>query len=299
MTIERAFEVVTAVPPGDAIRVLKDLTKFLPTWSIYGSAEKLDESEADVILNIAGNVFPAKVTLEFSETGRDSGIITVRCRGPVNMTLRMNIEPRGLGTLITGTLVVKAGFFRERLIATAINSFVENLRDKLTFELPSIIEGAEVEKKEAVELEEERAPEKVEKEVKPPLKVIAEEVIKAEKEIKVTEDPRELEDEIKLSLIVLKSSLLKSRSINISPRELFKVLKELLTEHGESLYVNIKTTENLSIKILIGKDGKVSGVRTERPEGEVLNGLKALELIASLEKIEGRLYVFKIPEGVI
>lgn len=331
MVIERTFEVITAISPEDVYEILSDLELHIPLWSIYESMNVINDEEADVDVRISGSPYKLRVKL-IKHEGRAGRSVTIEGRGQIYFMLRITIEPRGMGSLITGRVVVKGGFFRERILSPGIAAFIDDLKNKLMFQLPSIAEVLRqrrlikappvaslkrieepVEKVTAEAKPKEKRPEKpvpktsvkhkptpiaiktAAKEVmtKPP-ETTKEETAKTEG-LEIAEDPTALSDEVTLGMILLRSELIETLKISADKNEIFRTLITLCKSHGtsEPLYVNVRAKDKLNLKFLL-KDGKLIGVRVDLPEGGSLNGKEALNKIEELSKGECRVYVFKV-----
>ncbi|MCD6428654.1 MAG: hypothetical protein J7L12_03455 [Desulfurococcales archaeon] len=119
----------------------------------------------------------------------------------------------------------------------------------------------------------------------------------------VAEDPRALEDEVLLSMLMLKSELIATVRVEASCRDLLKYVSEALPQHvrnfqRENVYVSVRTPEK-HVRLLYSK-GKLIGVRVDLADGTVVNGREAVaNLLGSEEVIKARAYVFRVPEDVI
>ncbi len=134
-------------------------------------------------------------------------------------------------------------------------------------------------------------------EAKPPA---APPVVKAPE---VTEDPRALEDEVLLSMLMLKSELITTVRIEVPGKDLLKYINEAVSQHvrnfqQEYVYVSVRTPEK-HVRLLYSK-GKLIGVRVDLADGTVMNGKEAVaNLLGSEEVIKARAYVFRVPEDTI
>ncbi len=327
MVIERSFEVVTVVPPEDALEILSDLELSIPMWSIYESMELINDNEAYVTLRISGSTYRLRLRLR-----RERNRIIVEGSGPITLTIVINVEKRGAGTIISGKVVVRAGFFKERILAPGIAAFIDDTKNKIMFQLPMIAEvyrerrkfaeGPPTEEKlrkkveEVKEKEEVRGPAPqpeqlstpVKQEVKPlrkeaPKKLIEEKVPTPKPaealRINITENPDKLSDELVLGMILLKSELIDTVRLNVSGEELLSQVSKKYSDLKENiLYVNIRSSDRkTNLKFLI-ENGTLTGVRVDLQDRS-LNGKEALEHIISIPKVEGRMYVFKVPPGAV
>lgn len=309
LVIERRFEIVTATPPDKVIEILMDPELLLPLWSIYESMELKGKNTADAVIRLAGTNYTVKVTISSTTTGKGGGSVKVVAQGQVNISMTFNIEPKGLGSLVSCQLVVRAGFFRERLIAPSIATFMDDLKNKLVFQLPSMAEAVKArvptpakptppEIKPIVEEKPAPPPPKVEKErPAPPKPAKPPAPSKPREGIILLEDPRALEDEVTVGLILLKSELVETYKINIPSDKLIDELDKLRSKYKEvPIYVNIRGDDK-SVKILLIKN-EVKGVRIDLSDGRSLNGVEALKEMNKDESVKGRVYVFKIPPNV-
>lgn len=320
MVIKRAFEVLTLVPPDTVAEILLDLELHLPLWSIFESMDKLNENEARVRLRIAGALYDARVRLE--HTPREKGhFIKVTVQGQVNFTLTYEIMPRGTGSIISGNLVFRAGFLRERLLSSSVVAFIDDLKNKLIFQLPAIAEA--IRSRKATKAPPRRptlqpaikqptmtpatAPKKEGKpaapkaeETKPAAPARAEEGETIEVgELAIVENPSALEDPVLLGSIILKASLERTEKISTNGSRLLSELSKLIGDIAKKgpVYANVRT-EEINIKVLI-KDGKVIGLRIEETDKSPINGRDAVKRLKELGELRGRLYIFTVPEDVL
>ncbi len=335
MVIERSFEVVTVVPPEDVLEILSDLELSIPMWSIYESMELISDNEAYVTLRISGSTYRLRLRLR-----RERNRIVIEGTGPIALTIVINVERRGAGTIISGKVTVKAGFFRERILAPGIAAFIDDTKNKVMFQLPMIAEVyrerkkgmekppvreekprekvEEVKKPEVKELapQPEQPPQLAEHEVKPqpkeirkheeaPKKVEEREEVPALKPAKVPSriniraNPDKLGDELVLGMILLRSELIDTIKVSLSGEEVLNQVSRKYSDLKEDvLYINIRSSDGkINMKFLIEKE-VLTGVRVDLQD-RVLNGREALEHIMSLPKVEGRMYIFKVPPGVV
>jgi len=319
MVIERSFEVVTVVPPEDVLEILSDLELSIPMWSIYESMELINDNEAYVTLRISGSTYRLRLRLR-----RERNRIVIEGTGPITLTIIINVERRGAGTIISGRVTVKAGFFKERILAPGIAAFIDDTKNKIMFQLPMIAEVyRERRKAKVTEKTVEERPEKVKakkmevtevmpkpspslqtkQEIKPKetRKERGEEKVLAPKALRmnITANPDKLSDELVLGMILLKSELIDTVRLSVSGEE---VLNQVSRKYGDLmeniLYINIRSSDGkINMKFLI-ENGTLTGVRVDLPDGS-LNGKKALEHVMSLPKVEGRMYVFKVPPNIL
>ncbi|RLG78747.1 MAG: hypothetical protein DRO10_02255 [Thermoprotei archaeon] len=178
MTIERSFEVITAIPPDDVFEILGRLDMHIPLWSIYESMNQISENEAEVTVRIAGAIYKLKIKMTTVE-GKASKTVSIEGQGQIYFHLKLTIEKRGTGSLVTGFVTVKGGFFRERVLSSGVTTFIDDLKNKIMFQIPSIVEA--LKRKKAVRemvtppatpkaAEASKAEEKAPEEVKPPKK---------------------------------------------------------------------------------------------------------------------------------
>lgn len=320
MVIKRTFEVLTLAPPDMVAEILRDLELHLSLWSIFESMTKLNENEAQIRLRIAGSLYNARVRLEHTPRGKVH-FIKVTVQGQVNFTLTYEIMPRGTGSIISGNLVFRAGFLRERLLGSSIVAFIDDLKNKLIFQLPAIAEAVKARKAAKapprrptlqpairqptltpVTTPKEKgrpAATKIE-ETKPAAPARAEEVeaIKVG-ELTIVDNPSALEDPVLLGSIILKASLERTERISTNGSELLSELSKLVGDIAEKgpVYANVRT-EKINIKVLI-KGGKVIGLRIEEPDKPPINGRDAVKRLKELGELSGRLYIFAVPEDVL
>ncbi len=319
MVIKRTFEVLTLAPPDTVAEILRDMELHLPLWSIFESMSKLNENEAQVRLRIAGALYDARVKLEHTPRGR-AHFIKVTVLGQVNFTLTYEIMPRGTGSIISGNLVFRAGFLRERLLGSSIVAFVDDLKNKLIFQLPAIAEA--VKSRKAAKAPPRRptlqpairqptlTPETASKrKTEPAVKAEEQKPVAPAKptegkavkvgELTIVDNPSALEDPVILGSIILKASLEKIEKISINGSELISALSRLISDVAKKgpIYANVRT-EKTNIKVLI-KDGKVIGLRIEEPDKPPINGKDAVKRLGELGELSGRLYIFTAPEEVL
>ena len=119
----------------------------------------------------------------------------------------------------------------------------------------------------------------------------------------VAEDPRALEDEVLLSMLMLKSELITTVRVEALGKDLLKYINEAVSQHvrnfqQEYVYVSVRTPEK-HVRLLYSK-GKLIGVRVDLADGTVVNGKEAVaNLLGSEEAIKARAYVFRVPEDII
>ncbi len=135
MVIERSFEVITVVPPEVVLDILSDMELNIPMWSIYESMEPISDNEAYVTLRISGSTYRLRMRLR-----RERNRVVIEGRGPITMNMVITVERRGAGTIISGKVTVRAGFFRERILAPGIAAFIDDTKNKVMFQLPMIAE---------------------------------------------------------------------------------------------------------------------------------------------------------------
>ncbi|MCD6323995.1 MAG: SRPBCC family protein [Desulfurococcales archaeon] len=310
MPIERSFEALTPVPPDEVYEVFSDLQSHIPLWSTYESIRMVGDNEAEVTLRISGNVYNLKAKLT-TEERRTSKVVVVECRGQIYLHLRLTIEPRGIGSLVTGRIYLKAGFLRERILSPAITSFIDDLKNKIMFQLPSIAEVIRRRKvaKQAVAEAATPKPSEAPAQPKPPEKPPVKKPVpkperkpeaaqkpeaKAETGLPIQENPDLLADTVSVGMILLRSELVAVDSFEGGWKDFESLLMKYVRQFkGEDLYVRLKAG-SADIKVLI-KEGKVVGLRIESG-GEAVNGAEALERIKESGKLKGKAYVFKVPK---
>ena len=122
-------------------------------------------------------------------------------------------------------------------------------------------------------------------------------------EIEVLEDPKALEDEVLLSMLMLKSELTTNIKVEVQGRNLLNYVGSRLVEQVRDLrdthiYVSIRVPD-AHIRLLFTK-GKLAGVRIDLSDGAVLNGKEALSKLADTSDIiRTKAYVFRVPEDVV
>ena len=139
MPIERSFEALTPVPPDEVFEVFSNIQTYIPLWSIYESMRLEAQNEAEATLRISGSVYKLRMKLT-AQSIRASRTVVIDGKGSIYFHLRLNIEPREIGSIVTGRIYVKAGFFKERILSPGITDFLEDFKNKIMFQLPSIAE---------------------------------------------------------------------------------------------------------------------------------------------------------------
>ncbi len=319
MTIERSFEVITAIPPDDVFEILGRLDMHIPLWSIYESMNQISENEAEVTVRIAGAIYKLKIKMTTVE-GKASKTVSIEGQGQIYFHLKLTIEKRGTGSLVTGFVTVKGGFFRERVLSSGVATFIDDLKNKIMFQIPSIVEALKRRKAvkemvtppaapkaaEAAKAEEVKPPKKHEAPAPAPTpkKEVKEEKPKKPKKkhegLTIPENPEALSDEVTLGMILLKSEMIDIKDHKCSGKEFEKLLEAVWTEHKDKgiLYINVRTKDKLNMKFLIkGKD--VIGVRLDHPDEGTINGKEALKKIKDVKTIQGKVYIFKVPPEVL
>jgi hypothetical protein len=317
LVIKRTFEVLTLAPPDTAAEILRDLELHLPLWSIFESMNKLSENEAQVKLRIAGALYDTRVKLEYTSRGKGH-FIKVNVQGQVNFTLTYEIMPRGAGSIISGSLVFRAGFLRERLLGSSIVTFIDDLKNKLIFQLPAIAEAFKSRKAAqppprrptlqpairqptmtpAAVSEKRKQEETKPKEAKATTRAKEGEEIRTGEFI-IADNPSALEDPVVLGSIILKASLEKTEKIATKGTELLNELSKFIEDVAKKgpVYANIRT-EKINVKVLI-KDKKIIGLRIEEQDKPPVNGSEAVKKLKELGELSGRIYVFSVPEDVL
>ena len=307
MVLDYYFEVSTYVKPTDVVEVLSNPTILLPLWSIYEAlleVKSLDEFTAK--LNIAGTSFTVKFRLRKITEG-DKTTITLIGMGPISIRVILRVEPREAGSAIKCRISVRAGFFRERSISSIISSFVEDLKNKFIFQLPLLVEAL-VTSKERYGEGEERAKAKElaaireststnilqrEGERKP-----EELTAVKEKKLEFSADPSALRDDVFLSMVVLKSTLVKYKQVNVRGKEILRIIEDdilkELKKSGTAFYVSVNCA-SLRIKMYI-KNMIIEGLRIEFNNGHILNGQEALRYLSTILSLDCRAYVFSVSE---
>lgn len=307
MVILRSFEAVIPLSPEDAMLVLGDLRLNLSLWSfteVYvNKIHEVRDNEGVIDLVIGDTTNRLNIKLKVTGTN-ETKIIELEGQGDIYMLFRLDISMRGVFTLVTGRLTVKSSFIKERRIEGPLIKFLENLRRKMIYELPAIVEPLKKEKvappqpvAELVKPAPAAAPPppkeevKVVEEVKPPPTTPPKPLRPAEPS-KIVEDPRELEDEVLLSTIILKSQLINSLKREVDGESVVPVLMSIYKESKVSvMYTNWIDDEGNRAKALI-RDGVLTGFRVEKKEGTVLNGRQALQYLAGLGRRSWRIYIY-------
>lgn len=121
-------------------------------------------------------------------------------------------------------------------------------------------------------------------------------------EVSIAEDPRALEDEVLMSMLMLKSQLIATLKVEFPSKELVRyvagVVGGQVRDMGEScIYVSIRVPDK-HVRLLYSK-GRLVGARIDLSDGTVLNGRDALgKLTETEEVIKARAYVFRVPEDL-
>ncbi|MCD6428214.1 MAG: hypothetical protein J7L12_01190 [Desulfurococcales archaeon] len=307
MVLDYYFEVSTYVKPTDVIEVLSNPTIILPLWSIYEALLEVKSlDEFTVKLNIAGTSFTVKFRLR-KITERDKTTITLIGMGSISIRVILRVEPREAGSVIKCRISVRAGFFRERSISGIISSFVEDLKNKFIFQLPLLVEalvnskemyGKRVKHTKAEELAAIRGPASTDTLQKEGGRRPVELAAVREKKLEFSADPSALRDDVFLSMVVLKSTLVKYKQVNIRGREILKIIEDDILKNlkktGTALYVSINCA-SLRIKMYI-KNMIIEGLRIEFNNGHILNGQEALRYLSSVLSLDCRAYIFSVSE---
>ncbi len=311
MTIVRSFEAVISLSPDDVMLVLGDLRLYLSLWSfseVYvDKIHEIRDNEGMIDLVIGDTTNRLKVKLKVASEG-DVKIIELEGQGDIYLLLRLEVGVRGFFTLVTARLTVKSSFFKERRIESALIKFLDNLRRKMIYELPAIVEPLKRGKivppqptQPAVELTKPApavTPPKEEvkaatEEAKPP-PAPPPKPLKPTEPFKEFGDPRELEDEVLLSMIILKSQLISSLKREVSGESMIPLIISIYKESKTNvMYTNWVDEEGNRAKALI-REGSLTGFRVEKKDGSVLNGKEALEFIARLERRPWRIYIYSV-----
>ncbi|MGC8975496.1 MAG: hypothetical protein ACP5KB_04780 [Thermoprotei archaeon] len=308
MTIVKSFEAVIPLSPEDVMLVLGDLRLYLSLWSfseVYvDRIHEIKDSEGVIELVIGDTINRLNIKLKITSTN-EVKIIELEGQGDIYLLLRLDVGVRGLFTLLTGRLIVKSSFFKERKIESALVRFLDNFRRKMIYELPVIVEplkrGKIARPQPVVE------PAKPAPVVTPPkeeVKVVTEEVkppptppkpLKPAEPLKELGDPRELENEVFLSMIILKSQLIGSLKREVSGESIVPIVMSIYKEGKVSImYSNWVDEEGNRVKTLI-RDGNLTGFRVEKKDGTVLNGREALNYVVGLERRPWRIYIYSVP----
>ncbi|MEM0105929.1 MAG: hypothetical protein QXX81_05265 [Zestosphaera sp.] len=119
------------------------------------------------------------------------------------------------------------------------------------------------------------------------------------KELEVHGDPRGLEDDVRLSLILLKSQLVASAKREVGGKDVVPTLKELCKDFKDVVIFGAWTdNEGNRIKVLLHGD-EVMGFRVERPDGGIMNGADALKFAAGLTPRVWRIYIYSVPPELV
>jgi len=293
MPIEKGFEALTPVPPEEVFEVFSDIETHLPLWSIYESMKLISKNEAEVSLRISGSLYKLRAKLTHIER-RAGRTIIIDGKGPIYFHLRLTVEPRGIGSLVSGRIYVKAGFFRERILSPGITEFLDDLKNKIMFQLPSIAEVIRRRKARIktttplVSTSTKKAPVPQQVSQKLPLE-----------EIVISKDPRALSDEILVGIIVLKAELLDVRKFEGNWESIINFSNKIVNEYRnfKSFYIRIKADKE-DVKMFI-RAGKIVGVRVDIGSEESLNGDEAIDSLKKVEKLSGRAYIFGVPQKVL
>ncbi|MEM2020879.1 MAG: hypothetical protein QXP80_01465 [Zestosphaera sp.] len=292
------------LPLDDVMIILGDLRLHLSLWSfseVYvETIHKMQDNEGEIDLKIGGVRNKLGIKLKTTKVG-DAQVIELEGQGDVYLLFKLDIVTRGLFTLLTGRLTVKSSFLKERRIEDSLGRFIENLRRKLIYELPALVEPLKKEKEKVEAPQPVAAPPPptvaaVKPSVEPPAPPPPPQPPSESEELfKAYGDPRALEDEVKLSLILLKSQLIASKKEELHGREIITTLKKKYEEvKTTTLFNNLIDDEGYRVKILVDK-GKVVGFRVERPDGMIMNGSDALKFTNELPRKSWRIYMYSVP----
>jgi hypothetical protein len=310
VTIVRSFEAVIPLSPDDVLLVLGDLRLHLSLWSfseVYvDKIREIRDSEGVIDLVIGDTTNRLNIKLKVTSTN-EVKVVELEGQGDIYLFLRIDVGVRGLFTLLTGRLTVKSSFFKERRIEGALVKFLDNLRRKMIYELPLIVEPLKRGKvtpppqpaqpvvepvKPAPVAPQPKEEVKVAEEVKPPTPPAK--PLKPAAPFEEFGDPRELEDEVFLSMLILKSQLISSLKREVSGDAIIPVVMSIYKESKISvMYSNWVDEEGNRVKALI-RDGNLTGFRVEEKDGKILNGREALEFVARLGKKPWRIYIYSV-----
>ena len=313
MTITKSFEVVIPLSPEDVLMVLGDLRLHMSLWSFnefyVDKIHEVRDNEAVIDLVVGDTTNRLNIKLRITSVN-ESRSIELEGLGDIYLLLRFDISVRGFFTLLTGRLTVKSSFFKERRIEGALVKFIDNLRKKMIYELPVIVEPlkrARAAPQQAQPVAETTKPapavpavtpvkeeaKVVTKEVKPPPTPPPEQV-RPTPGFEELGDPRELEDEVLLSMIILKSQLVSSLKREISGESIIPIVMNIYKESKVSvMYSNWVDDEGNRVKTLI-RNGSLTGFRIERKDGVVLNGKEALDFVVKLGRRSWRIYIYSV-----
>lgn len=310
MTIVKSFEAVIPLSPEDVMLVLGDLRLYLSLWSfseVYvNKIHEIKDSEGVIDLVIGDTTNRLNIKLKVT-SANEVKIIELEGQGDIYLLLRLDVGVRGLFTILTGRLTVKSSFFKERRVEGALVKFLDNLRRKMIYELPAIVEplkrGKITQPQPTQPVVEPTKPAPVVTPPKEEVRVVTEEVkpsptppkpLKPAEPFRELGDPRELEDEVLLSTIILKSQLISSLKREVSGESIIPVVMSIYKESKISIiYSNWIDEEGNRVKILI-RNGNLTGFRVERKDGTVLNGREALNYVVGLGRRPWRIYIYSV-----
>ncbi|MEO3992711.1 MAG: hypothetical protein QN229_00105 [Desulfurococcaceae archaeon TW002] len=312
MTIIRSFEAAIPLSPDDVMLVLGDLRLYLGLWSfneVYvDKIHEIRDNEGIIDLVIGDTINRLNIKLKITSTN-EVKIIELESQGDIYLLFRLDVSVRGLFTLLTGRLTVKSSFFKERRIESALVKFLDNLRRKMMYELPLMVEplkrGKAAQPQPPQPAAELAKPAPAVTPTKEEVKAVIEEVkpppTPPPKPLKPTEpseelrDPRELEDEVLLSMIILKSQLISSLKREVSGENIISLIMNIYKESKTRImYTNLIDDEGNRVKALI-REGNLTGFRVEKKDGSILNGKEALVFITKLGRKSWRIYVYSVP----
>jgi hypothetical protein len=307
VTIVRSFEAVIPLSPDDVLLVLGDLRLHLSLWSfseVY--VDKIREirgNEGVIDLVIGDTTNRLNIKLKTTSTN-EVKVVELEGQGDIYLFLRIEVSIRGLFTLLTGRLTVKSSFFKERRIEGALVRFLDNLRRKMIYELPLVVEPLKkgrvtpppsqplVEPVKSAPAPQPREEVKAAEEVKPPTSPAK--PLKPVAPFEEFGDPRGLEDEVFLSMLILKSQLISSLKREVSGEAIIPAVMNIYKESKINvMYSNWIDEEGNRVKALI-RDGNLTGFRVEAKDGKILNGREALEYVAKLGKKPWRIYIYSV-----
>ncbi len=318
MPIVHKFSVILPLSSSEVCLMLSDIQLHLSLLPIFTSlAGVLSDNEVIADLKIGEVSSRARMTVNTSVEGNIT-VIVLEGRDDLSLVLKLNVERLEVGeraaqwklgvggetaqlkplTLIRGEVTVRSA--NEKVLRPHIKTFIDTYQSRLNETLPAVVEmwrKGLIKKVEPVAKVVAPA-----QEVKPPeAPPIAEGgPAKLEKlTIPMTEDPRLLEDEIKLSEIIIRSQVMGTSKAELSGAELLEKLMEFHKESAAKLtYLLATDAEGNKARFLI-KDKEVVGVRIELQKGLVLNGSGAIEKLKQIGRKVWRVSIHSIPEDLL
>lgn len=318
MPIVHKFSVILSLSSSEVCSVLSDIQLHLSLLPIFTSlVEVLSDNEVVADLRIGDVSSRARMTVNTSVEGSTT-VIVLEGHDDLSLTLKLNVERLEVGesaakwklgtgegitqlkslTLIKGEVMVKSA--NEKVLRPHIKPFIDTYQSRLNETLPVVVDAwrkglikkAEPVAKVVTPVQEVKPPEA------PP---IAEERPAKSEELRMpmTKDPRLLEDEIKLSEIIIRSQVTGTSKVELSGAELLEKLMEFYKEGAAKLiYLLVTDAEGNKARFLI-KDAEVVGARIELQRGPVLNGIAAIEKLREVGRRIWRVSIHTIPEDIL